>query len=312
MAVQEHCLRCGKSWSREPDRERRPCPGCSDPQWDTEFPLDHVGRLTEYEIVEERSGRGLVISLDLIGARNPKNNTTVPLPHRLKKRYRHMKGDLGVKDGRECVIVFDKSPDGQWEIVDLRRKAAPREGGSQRARSSIDSQASRPPPAPASSSDLAVPSQDPLVQIRPPLAELRTRTEAALRGPQAASMHRPRSGEVIQKEIWGIAGGIVTEGLFGRRSLGSRFGRALASDAHEASRQRADATAMTEARSLVYQARDLVEKASPVIGHHLTRSLFRALDQAESATRPETVLRRSLQVVLRLQSWRPASGRRPE
>ena len=52
------------------------------------------------------------MTLMLQGSWNPDASATAPLCHRLKEDYQPRKNDLGVKDGRELVITFDRAPNG--------------------------------------------------------------------------------------------------------------------------------------------------------------------------------------------------------
>jgi hypothetical protein len=116
VTVNERCLRCGRGWTRGADQERHPCPECGEPLWDTEFPLDNlVGVGLEYGVYEEAVGPHLILTLGLRWTQNRNNNTRVPLSHRLKETYRHAKGDLAVKDGRELVVSFEKL-NGRWVL----------------------------------------------------------------------------------------------------------------------------------------------------------------------------------------------------
>jgi len=79
----------------------------------------------EYEILEESMDPHQIMRLELIWPLNRMNRTSVVLSHRLKTMYRHQKGDLSVKDGRELLIKFQK-PDwgpnkGRW-VIHTKRK----------------------------------------------------------------------------------------------------------------------------------------------------------------------------------------------
>lgn len=294
MPIVEHCLRCGKSWSREPQHQRHACPGCGDSHWDSEPTLDNLGKGTEYAIVRERSGRGLILTLELQWTQNEKNNANAVLSHRLKARYRHMKGDLGVKDGRECVIVFDRMTDDRWDIVDLRRKDA-----------AIVRRESAKEPALAVLPRLGV---DPLTPHRGVITGLRVQAETLLRGAASSSATQSASRSAIQKEIWGGIGGAVTGELLGSTRIGTTLGRAAAADAQARQRAQAQEAARQSARFLVHQARQLVEVISGALGHRLAQSLLRVLAEAESARNPQTSARKVLLVVNRLESWRPSAN----
>lgn len=291
MTTAEHCQKCGKTWSQEPGHPRQSCPGCGDGQWKLENSLDNLGRLTEYRIVRERSGRGLVITLELAWVQNETNNAVAALPHRLKSKYRHMKGDLGIKDGRGCVVTFDKLPDGRWDITELRR-GEPRSAMTRRMAGKGET------------SDLRVSLRDPLEPFRAGFTQLRVQAETTMRSLHASSVTQSKSRDAVQRETWGGLGGAVTDELLGIRGIGSRIGRALASDAQRAQRIRNREASRDQARLLVFQARQQVEMCSKVLGHRLAQSLLRALAEAETARNSETTVRGVLRVIARLESWR--------
>ncbi len=117
--VNETCLKCDRSWSRDPQAPREPCPGCGDPEWDHEYDLaQYLGARNDYYVVGERiSENGLLMTLELLGSRNRSAAAQAPLCHRLKSYYRHAKNDLGSRDGRELMVSFDLlpgDPDRRW------------------------------------------------------------------------------------------------------------------------------------------------------------------------------------------------------
>lgn len=79
----------------------------------------------EYEVYDEEIDSNQVMTLGLVWIDNHANNARVQLSHRLKSMYRHQKGDLSVKDGRELIVSFDRpsaGPDkGRWIIKAKRR-----------------------------------------------------------------------------------------------------------------------------------------------------------------------------------------------
>ena len=124
------CLKCDKSWSRNSDSPDRGCPGCGARDWNQEYSLEqHVGARNDYNVVEERVGEGHLMTLMLQGTWNPAASAMAPLCHRLKEDYRHRKNDLGVKDGRELVVTFDRATSGpnagRWIFADIRRRPPP-------------------------------------------------------------------------------------------------------------------------------------------------------------------------------------------
>ncbi len=128
--INERCLKCDRSWNRDSDSPAHACPGCGARDWNQEYHLNqHLGARNDYYIVEERVGEGHLMTLMLQGSWNPDASATAPLCHRLKEDYRRRKNDLGVKDGRELVITFDRAPNGpnagRWILADIRRRPPP-------------------------------------------------------------------------------------------------------------------------------------------------------------------------------------------
>jgi hypothetical protein len=64
----------------------------------------------------------------LVWPLNRSNRASVRLSHRLKSMYRHQKGDLSVKDGRELLVKFERPghgrDSGMW-VIHTRRKDLP-------------------------------------------------------------------------------------------------------------------------------------------------------------------------------------------
>lgn len=145
---------------------------------------------------------------------------------------------------------------------------------------------------------------DPLARHRGAIQQLRWRAEQLLE----AHSHRPAAErsplETLHREVLAGVGGALTSELFGRKRLGSSTGRAIAANAQFAQRQRERQAARTEARDVAQQARQLVSSTASVIGSRSAQSLSRLLAQADAAQRPETALRKVLEVAGRLEAWR--------
>jgi hypothetical protein len=107
------------------------------------------------------------------------------------------------------------------------------------------------------------------------------------------------------REALGEVGGAVSSEIFGRRGPGARIGRAIVTSNEHAQKAQAQRNERYQALSVVVRARQIVESASPIIGPRITQSLLRGLADAESAHRPDTTLRRVLQVAGRLEAHRP-------
>jgi hypothetical protein len=110
--VSARCLKCDKTWTRNSDAASEPCQSCRDPEWAEEYDLEkNLGARSDYYISGERiNDNGLLMTLELRGSWNRDATAQAPLCHRLKSYYRHAKGDLGVKDGRELMVSFDRLP----------------------------------------------------------------------------------------------------------------------------------------------------------------------------------------------------------
>lgn len=112
--MQVRCRKCDKQWTRDDGLPPEACPGCGDGEWDREYGLEnYLGARNDYYVAgEEISASGLLMTLELRGSWNRGATARAPLCHRLKSYYRHAKADLGVKDGRELMVSFDRSADG--------------------------------------------------------------------------------------------------------------------------------------------------------------------------------------------------------
>lgn len=98
------------------------CPRCQRSDWKDEpnYATIGVGAYGQYEIRGESVGGGhliMYLDLQLVTAFHAPR---VPLTHRLKQEYRHMRNDLGSKDGRGLIIQFSPShgtAEGPWNIT---------------------------------------------------------------------------------------------------------------------------------------------------------------------------------------------------
>jgi hypothetical protein len=117
------CKKCDKTWTQKSNTAGERCPGCGDTEWAKEYDLEKtLGAGNDYYISRERiSDSGFLMSLDLRWVWNRDTTAQAPLCHRLKSYYRHAKGDLGVKDGRELIVSFNRDSGGQWQMR-LRRQ----------------------------------------------------------------------------------------------------------------------------------------------------------------------------------------------
>jgi hypothetical protein len=146
---------------------------------------------------------------------------------------------------------------------------------------------------------------DPLAPIRPALQAVRFQAEQLLQTLVANPVgSRGAQGAVVQ-EAFGVAGGVISHELFGRRRTGSRIARAWVTDTQRKQQAVSRQNARNEALLVVKQARSLVSSVSQKIGSRYAQSLSRGLADAEAAHRPDTILRKVLQTVGRLEAFRP-------
>lgn len=146
---------------------------------------------------------------------------------------------------------------------------------------------------------------DPLASHRIALQQLRGRAEQLLGVVAGGPSARPSPGDQVQRELFAGLGGAITSEFLGRRRVGSSIGRALAASAQDAQRRREAEASRAAARDLVRETRQLIQPVSQVVGPRQTQSLLRLLAQAESAHRPDTVVRRVLEAIGRIEGWQP-------
>ena len=149
---------------------------------------------------------------------------------------------------------------------------------------------------------------DPLGPYRTALQQLRVRAEQLLLATARHTSTQKSPADQVHRELLAGIGGAFTSELLGRRRIGSSVGRAIAANAQTAQRQREAAASRATARDLVTETRQLVHSFSPVVGPRQTQSFLRLLAQADSAHRPDTSVRRVLEVVGRIEGWQPPSS----
>lgn len=155
----------------------------------------------------------------------------------------------------------------------------------------------------------AWPVSNPLSQMRPELASLRVQGQAFL--VSLAQVSNSRGGDphsVLRREALGELGGAISKQLLGRRRVGSGIVRAYV-DANQRSQEfRREQQARIQALSLLHQVRTRLDACSATIGLRMAQSLRRVLAEAETARRPETIVRRTLAVIGRLEAFKPKLG----
>jgi hypothetical protein len=144
---------------------------------------------------------------------------------------------------------------------------------------------------------------DPLGSYRVVLQQLRGRAEQELVILAYRPTSRPTPVDHVHRELYAGIGSALTSEFLGRSRIGSSVGRAIASSAQVAQRQRDAEAARQTAQEQVREARQLVQSISGVVGPRYAQSLHRLLAQAESAHRPDTSIRKVLEVVSRIEGW---------
>jgi len=146
---------------------------------------------------------------------------------------------------------------------------------------------------------------DPLSSQRTTIQSLRRQADDFLRSYANRSSSSSNPLDSIHREAFSGIGGAISGELFGRRRIGASVGRALARNAQQTQRLKAQQAARSAANSLVQQARQVVNAAAPALGQRLSQVLNMLLSEAEAAHRPDTTVRKVLQVVGRLEAWQP-------
>lgn len=146
---------------------------------------------------------------------------------------------------------------------------------------------------------------DPLAPYRASIQQLRRQTEELLANTLSRPPIQGSPLDGVHREIFAGIGSAVTGELFGRRRVGSSIGRAIAANSQVAQRQRVAQAARSDAGAVVQQARQVVDSISSIVGPHESRTLRAILARAEAAQRPDTILRRVLEVVGRAEGWQP-------
>ncbi len=146
---------------------------------------------------------------------------------------------------------------------------------------------------------------DPLQPHRTAIQQLRSRTEQQLAAASDLSVARRSPFDGLHREVFGSIGAAISGELFGRRRIGSSAGRGIAANSQARQRRQATHAARTEAGAVVQQARQVVDSIATIIGPRESRILGTMLSRAAAAQRADTVLRRVLLIVVRIESWQP-------
>lgn len=148
-------------------------------------------------------------------------------------------------------------------------------------------------------------SEDPLTSIRPSLQGIRFQVDQQLRAYGARRANPPIAREAASQELWGQLGGALSHEFLGAKRPGSKVARALVAANQKALKVKAEVDSRNQALFILQQLRQAVDSVEPVLEPRFRQSLQRGLAEASSAQRPETILRKVLQVTGRLETYRP-------
>jgi hypothetical protein len=152
-------------------------------------------------------------------------------------------------------------------------------------------------------------TEGPLPSIRQSLQGVKWQAQSQLQAVTAAQARPSPAYDAGRIELFGELGGAIGGEFFGKRRVGAKIGRALAVRSARTQRAQRDLADRNQAAALVHQLRQLVETASPALGHRFASSLRRNLADAEAAERTSTILRKVLRVAARLETFRLAPPR---
>ncbi len=145
-----------------------------------------------------------------------------------------------------------------------------------------------------------------------PLDDLKSRISVlkaeALRLQQGLGGSPPKSTTLwdgILEEAGAAVGGAVAAEFFGLSRIGSKTGRALVRQQQVKKRHEAEAIRRLQARSVLDRLRAEIVAGDDCIGEPFRQSIIGAISHVENAHRPDTILRRSTQVMDRVLSYPP-------
>jgi len=150
---------------------------------------------------------------------------------------------------------------------------------------------------------------DPLASIRSTLPGVRLQAEQLLRSLASSRTNPPIARDAASQEVWGQVGGVLSRELFGVKRPGSRVAKALVAANQRALRANAQEQARNQALFILLQFRQAVDSVAPTLDPRFRQSLQRGIATAESAQRPDAILRRVLQSVARLEVYHPSPTR---
>jgi hypothetical protein len=145
-----------------------------------------------------------------------------------------------------------------------------------------------------------------------PLDDLKSRVSVlkaeALRLQQGLAAAPPTGTtvwDVVVEEAGAAVGGALASEFLGRSRIGSKTGRALVRQQQVKQRHQAEAIRRLQAHSVLDQLRAQIVASHDHIDEPFRRSMIGAISQAENAHRPDTILRRSTQVMDRVLAYAP-------
>jgi hypothetical protein len=145
----------------------------------------------------------------------------------------------------------------------------------------------------------------PLDELKSRVSGLKTELARMQQEPTSAPSASPTAWDVLAEEAGAAIGGALASDFLGRRGVGSRAGRALVRQQRLTQQRQAALTRRTGAVAIVARVRAEVEGSREHLEERFRRGVMGLLAEAENAHRPDTILRRSREVVDRLLSYAP-------
>jgi hypothetical protein len=153
---------------------------------------------------------------------------------------------------------------------------------------------------------------DPLAGIRFSLQPLRQRGEGLLQTlPALRESSSPSAQQSLNRELMAGAAGEITGYFLGRKRIGSRATRAHLDRVARNQKPQIQRDARNHALEFAHTVGAIVDQAATHVGPRETQILRREVARALAAQGPETIVRRALEVVGRLDAFRPPPAPTP-
>lgn len=117
-----------------------------------------------------------------------------------------------------------------------------------------------------------------------------------------SSVSTPNFINAIQREALITIGGALSREFLGQSGVGSRIGRNLVDNSQRNRKIQLLQAQHNEAVILIQNVKNLIGEIESIIGSRFSNSLYRAIAESESAKRPDTIIRRIIHVLNRLES----------